>query len=320
MFLGCYVLDSLNIDSIDFTESTSFEGTFARCYKLPWSEIKKVLVCNNSVSANSIFAYRYCDPSNAALLVVPADIFDGIPNVNNLSLAFGYAFHSNDNYVNGHSVPSGYAAINTINTFNITLENVTNLNYFAASSRITTIPNLAKVPNITTAQAAFFGCSTLTTISSNIFTSNTKLTNLDECFDGCSGVTSNVSNILDTLTELTTARGLFYGCGIKGPVTKGFLKNNKKLTTAALMFSGSKITGLNPLFLNDNDEAGSGYVLSNIDSMFSNCTSLAGDIPEDLFTGCTTITTASSFYDSLPGRSNVRQYGLFYNSKIATVP
>jgi hypothetical protein len=66
------------------------------------------------------------------------------------------------------------------------------------------------------------------------------------------------------------------------------------------MFSGSKITGLSPLFLNANDEVDGTYVLNNISAMFGNCTSLTGDVPEDLFTGCTTITNAGSFYGSLP--------------------
>lgn len=320
MFVGCYLLNSLDIDTIDFSQSTSFEGTFSRCYKLPWSEIKKVLVCDNTVSAANIFAFKYHDPADTALGIVPADIFDGVPNINNLNCAFGYSFHSNDIYVQGHTVPSGYLAINTINTFNTTLDKVTNFNYFAGYSRITSIPNLSKFPNITSAQGAFMGCSQLTTVNSNTFASNTALTNLDGCFNGCTAITSNISNILDSLTALTSARGLFYNSGIKGVIPQGFFKNNHVLKDVSVMFSGSKITGLSPLFLNANDEVDGTYVLNNISAMFGNCTSLTGDIPEDLFTGCTTITNAGSFYGSLPNQSNVRQYGLFHNTAIQAVP
>jgi len=124
------------------------------------------------------------------------------------------------------------------------------------------------------------------------------------------------------LTELTNAAGLFCKSGIKGPIPKGFLKNNRKLTSTIVMFAESKITGLNPLFLDDNDEASGTYKITSVSGMFSSCTSLTGNIPERLFDGCTTITSAAGVYDysSLTNVSKYTAYGLFYNTDIRSVP
>lgn len=111
-------LESINIDDIDFTEASNFTGAFSRCYELPWSEAKKVLNTDKDVNASLIFAYKYTNPNIDNMSEVPSDIFNGMPNITNLSYAFTFGGR-NDEYSNNYTIPSGYQKISKINTFEI---------------------------------------------------------------------------------------------------------------------------------------------------------------------------------------------------------
>ena len=318
-FMGCYALEELDITNIDFSQASNFSGAFCRCYELPWTEIKKVLNSPAATNASYIFCYKYYDPEKPSLGQVPADIFNNVPNITSLARAFSFSAGSTY-YTVGQEVPDGYLKINVINTPQITLTGVTNMSHFANNSSITSLPGLNKFPNVTDVSGAFRS-TLITTVPSNVFANKTKITTTLATFADCTSITSSIGNILSGLTDLTTARGMFYLSTIKGSVPKGFLRTNRVLTNTSLMFYKTNITGVNPLFLDDDDQATGTYALNNISSMFGQ-SKLNGPLPENLFTGCTTIRNAGrSFGSSLADTSSVNAIGgVFAGTSITNVP
>lgn len=133
------------------------------------------------------------------------------------------------------------------------------MDVFACSTNIEDLPDLSRFPNATTMRGSF--CNTaVKVIPENVFEYNTELTSINAVFYNCKSITSDIGNILSTLVALTDANGAFYNSTIKGTIPRGFFKNNTNLISAAIMFAGSNITGLNPLFLNEDSTIDSGKI------------------------------------------------------------
>lgn len=320
LFRGCEKLETVNVDVIDFTEASDFSYAFFRCYELPWDIVKQVLVSDKSnVNATCVCAFKFHDPNKQELGVVPSDIFNGIPNVVNLRCAFGFYNGGAAAESQGYSVPSGYVKFTTINTPSIVLDKVTTLVYYAAASSIQALPSLAKFPNVTSVQYAFAG-TPIKTIPQNIFSSNPAITTTSGTFANCTSVTSSINDLLSPLVNLKNASGMFRNCSIKGTIPKGFFRNNTKLTDASIMFCLSGITGVEPLFLQSDNTVDGTYMLSNIASMFGS-SKLTGNLPKDLFTGCSTIRNIGRYYGgSYAANTHYEVGGLFANTSIKDVP
>ena len=71
----------------------------------------------------------------------------------------------------------------------------------------------------TTLASGFSGCSQLTSISENLFSNCTKVTNFKSTFSGCRGLTSIPANLFSNNTAVTDFRYTFENCsGLNGSV------------------------------------------------------------------------------------------------------
>lgn len=133
----------------------------------------------------------------------------------------------------------------------------------------------------------FYGCSSLASIPSGLFDSNTAVTDFSYCFYGCSSLTSIPSGLFDNNTAVTSFSYCFRGCSSVASIPSGLFDNNTAVTDFSRCFYGcSHITSI-PSGLFDSNTAA-----TNFSYCFRDCSALV-TIPSGLFSNNTAVTNFS---------------------------
>lgn len=313
MFRYCLNLEDIDDLALDFAGVTTVAYIFD-CItngggrgKITYAMVKKVLdACNSSLKTASCLI-RYCDAGTT----LPDDLFANTPNVENIDNAFWS----------------------------------------------TTVTALTKeffdyLPNLKNANMAFYSCTALENVDQNIFENTTKLTTVSRMFAQCTGLmhfidedckifentplitttyamfhnctkllnTNGMSGMIDPLVNLTDASYMFYGCSaFTGTLPNGFFSENIELTKANGVFSGCGFTGIpDRLFRKNATDTNNISYLTEMKSVFYNCTKMSGVISSDLFAGAPNIRTIGfANTDTIPNSSNrYTLYGFFGNTAI----
>ena len=149
-------------------------------------------------------------------------------------------------------------------------------------------------------------CSGLTSIPENLFSNNTKVTDFSWAFENCNSLTSIPSNLFSNNTEVTNFTHTFVDCTGLTSIPENLFSNNTKVTDFSWAFAYcSGLTGSIPANLFSNNTA-----VTSFYGTFHSCSGLTGNVPTD--------TDGTPIYNrSTPGKSGyaiVTSYtGCFYN-------
>lgn len=129
------------------------------------------------------------------------------------------------------------------------------------------LKNLTMLENVS---AIFSGCRNLTgNIPETLFTDNTKITSFAATFMNCASLTGSIPEVLFVRqTENTSFVQTFKGCNqLSGMVPKGLFCNNSKVTNYQETFANCSGITAGEIQINTGN-------VTNMDNMFSGCTSL----------------------------------------------
>ena len=159
---------------------------------------------------------------------------------------------------------------------------------------------------VTSLSSAFSGCTSLTSIPALLLKYNTAVTNLSSLFSGCTGVTSIPSGLFDFNTNVAASgfNNTFMNCSnISGSIPSDLFRYNTIVSTSgfnATFYGCSKITSIpNDLFKYNTVVSSSAF-----NSTFYNCTSINQAINTDLFRYNTAV-SSYGFYCTFYGCSKL---------------
>ena len=146
--------------------------------------------------------------------------------------------------------------------------------------------------DVTDFNSCFYQCSELTSIPSNLFSTNTAVTDFSYCFDGCSGLTSIPENLFANCPNVTGFNQCFYHCsGLTGSIPYNLFANCPNVTDFSFCFENCRrLTGTCPVdndgtpIYNRSGEGKEGYaIVTDYSYCFYNCTGLTdyNSIPSD---------------------------------------
>lgn len=219
------------------------------------------------------------------------------------------------------SLPTGSTAGNRLDLTNVTSMSET----FWKCSSINL--NLAKAimskvsSKLTSSYRLFCGCTGIVTnnstpLPSDFFSRCTGLTSISECFNGCSNIAGGLHvDIFRPMTNLTNCYYAFSGTKITGGLNNAELpptlfSGNKKLTTLERMFNSTPIASVP-----SNDLLAYNTELTNVYGMFSNCTSMLGEIPPTIFRNNSKLTSIGPFFGNCPNVSGTIPRKIFDTNK-----
>ena len=167
----------------------------------------------------------------------------------------------------------------------------------------------------TTLESGFSGCYQLTSISENLFSNNTAVTDFNYTFGYCSGLTGSIpANLFSNNTAVTDFSETFYNCtGLIGSIPENLFSNNTAVTSFGYTFSScSGLTSI-PENLFSNNKAVTSFfatfsgcsqltstAVTSFNSTFRYCSGLTS-IPESLFSNNTAVNNFGYTFASCSG-------------------
>ena len=142
------------------------------------------------------------------------------------------------------------------------------------NTKLTSLPSnlFAKNIKVTTMQQAFYGCAALTSIPSGLFDENSSVTTFANAFAGCSSLTTVPTGLFDKNLEVTSFNGIFTWCSSLESLPSGLFAKNLKVTDFQYMLGECTKLKLNDdLFIDatNNKATRFTHVSSMIDFMWA---------------------------------------------------
>ena len=130
--------------------------------------------------------------------------------------------------------------------------------------------------DVTSFSACFSGCTSLTSIPDNLFSTNTAVTDFSRCFQSCRGLTSIPENLFASNTAVTSFSACFSGCTSLISIPDNLFSTNTAVTNFYSCFrSCSGLTSIpSNLFASNTD-------VTNFSYCFQSCSGLTGKCPTD---------------------------------------
>ncbi len=151
------------------------------------------------------------------------------------------------------------------------INSISNMNgMFYGTTKLVSIPNnLFIFSNITSFYYMFASCTSLTSISQDLFKYNTDVTSFQSCFASCYSLTSIPTDLFKYNTVVTNFQSCFYGCSSLTSLPTDLFKYNTAVTNFySCFYSCSSLTSL-PTDLFKYNTA-----VTDFSYCFSNCFSL----------------------------------------------
>lgn len=324
MFSSCFLLSDISGLIFDFNACTSLSRAFYRCPWVTLTEVKRVLdSCGTLLTDLTSMCYQkgyngssytnYSD-SQTAYTTLPAYFFGNCQHVTKINSIF---------YAGSLKLITGNALLDSQgNTALLACTTATNA-FGSNAIQAFPIDIMKRMPVVQNVAGLFYGCSSIVnTIPADFFDVNTQegsqVTNTNTMFYGCSNLNVNMSalgSLMAPLTKLAQAYLMFCGCTkCVGVVQEGFFSHNTLLQNIAGFFRETKITGItaNSLFRASGDTTSNITSLTDISSLFDNCTNLATNPGENLFAGAPNVTAAGQKTQQNSVDSNIWLRGMFY--------
>jgi len=129
-------------------------------------------------------------------------------------------------------------------------------------ARVISTSEIPTIPGLTNLQEAFFNCTSLTVIPSNLFSNNPGITNFISTFDGCSSLTSIPAGLFANNAAATNFTSTFYRCSSLTSIPTGLFDNNTAVTSFDGIFGECSSLTIVPagLFANNIAVTGFGFV------------------------------------------------------------
>ncbi len=152
--------------------------------------------------------------------------------------------------------------------------------------------------------SCFSECTSLQSIPSGLFDSNTAVTDFSGCFYNCQSLQFIPSGLFDSNTAVTSFISCFYYCTSLQSIPSGLFDSNTAVTSFGWCFTNCSSLQSIPSGLFDKNTA-----VTDFSACFQNCTFLQS-IPSGLFDKNTAVTTFQSCFQSCSSLQSIPS-GLF---------